>query len=225
LSEARTAILHIARLHAYWWGNPKLDKFDWLAASPRIPNEHELQHFREHMWPGFLGKIDKPLPDEMMAIGTFLGKNLDRIERHLFGKSQTLIHSDYHPGNLMFGTGQDRPFSIVDWQFVKRGRGIWDVGYFMLQSLSPDDRRAAEMDLVRYYLELLNHSGVQGYAFEDALFDYRLSLLRRFGNLITTIAAMPFAKAQIRMHIEVLLPRAVSAILDNDCRSLLSRAW
>ena len=41
------------------------------------------------------------------------------------------------------------------------------------------------------------------------------SLLRRFGSLISTIAAMPFTREQIEMHVDVLLPRCCAALLDH----------
>jgi hypothetical protein len=77
------------------------------------------------------------------------------------------------------------------------------------------------MDLLHDYLRILGDHGVQNYSFDDAMYDYRVSLLDRFGSLISTIAAMPFTKEQIRLHVDVLLPRTIAAILDHDCRSLL----
>ena len=59
------------------------------------------------------------------------------------------------------------------------------------------------------------------YSFEDAMHDYKLSLLHRLGALISTISVMPFTEEQIKMHVDVLLPRAVSAILDHDAGSAL----
>lgn len=51
--------------------------------------------------------------------------------------------------------------------------------------------------------------------------DYRLALLDRFGSLISTIAAMPFTREQIQMHIDIFLPRNSAAILDNKAGELL----
>jgi hypothetical protein len=114
---------------------------------------------------------------------------------------------------MLFGA-DGGAFYVVDWQFVKRGRGIWDVAYFLSQNLVPNDRRAIEMDLLRDYVRILIDRGVTTYSFEDAWHDYKLSLLHRLGALISTIAAMPFTEEQIKMHVDVLLPRAISAILD-----------
>ncbi len=220
-TEARIAIQHIAHFHAHWWESPGLDKFKWLSGT-EIPGDAELAHFREQLWPAFLRKVNTQLPDEVIKIGEMLGEYKGRITRHLFTqKPQTLIHGDYQLENMMFGTKEEEKLFVVDWQFVKRGCGTWDVAYFLSQSPTQEDRKATEMSILHDYLRILDDYGVRDYSFDDAMYDYRLSLIHRFGALISTIAAMPFTEEQIRMHVDVLLPRIISAILDHDCYSLL----
>ena len=220
-TEARIVIHQIARFHAHWWESPRLDKFKWLSGT-EIPGDVEPVHFREQLWPAFLKRISIQLSDEMMKIGELLGEYKGQIARRLFTrKPDTLIHADYHLENMMFGTAGEEAFFVVDWQFVKRGCGIWDVAYFLSENLASEDRQAIEMDLLHEYMRILDDYGVRNYSFDDAMYDYRLSLLHRFGNLITTIAAMPFTEKQIRIHADKLLPRTISAILDDDCYSLL----
>ena len=72
------------------------------------------------------------------------------------------------------------------------------------------------MDLLATYHRVLSEGGVRDYPFEQCLHDYRLSLLRRFGSLISTIAAMPFTREQIELHVDVLLPRCCAALLDHE---------
>ena len=95
--------------------------------------------------------------------------------------------------------------------------------YLLSQNMGVEDRRTIEIDIIHEYLKTLYEYGVHDYSFEDVLFDYRICLLRRFGSLITTIAGLPFDKEQLRKHIDVLLPRITSAMLDHDCYSLLDK--
>ena len=113
------------------------------------------------------------------------------------------------------------PFTVIDWQAIGRRRGTWDVGMFLGQSLRPDVRAEVEFDLLSLYVKTLVNNGVQDYDIDQCLLDYRLCLLHRFGSLISTIAAMPFTPKQIQMHVDILLPRNIAAILDNDAASLL----
>ena len=135
---------------------------------------------------------------------------------------RTLVHSDYKLDNLVFGARQgNAPLVVLDWQLMRRGRGVFDVAFFLSQNLEPRERRSVEMDLLTAYHRILLDDGVRAYTFEQCLYDYRMSLLGRFGALISTIAAMPFTREQIEMHIDVLLPRCCAAILDHDAGELL----
>ena len=78
------------------------------------------------------------------------------------------------------------------------------------------------MDLLEAYHQILVDNGIQRYTFEQCLHDYRLSLLNRFGSLISTIAAMPFTREQIQICIDILLPRNSAAILDHNAGELLA---
>ena len=96
------------------------------------------------------------------------------------------------------------------------------VGRF-LPELTPAVRRSVELDLPNEYVRILTDSGVRDYSVGDALRDYRVWLLGRFGALVSSIAAMPFAEEQRRLHEDVLLPCHMSAMLDHDCLSVLER--
>jgi aminoglycoside/choline kinase family phosphotransferase len=220
-TQAETAIKHIAEFHAHWWEDPRLDDLDWLASAPKAPADAHLAELHEKWWTAFLREVGHELPGAVMEIGESLGEQRGPITRHLWAeRPRTLIHSDYQLENLLFGADATS-FFVVDWQFVKHGRGIWDVAYFLSENLLPADRRAVEMDLLRGYVRVLSDHGVSTYSFEDAMHDYKLSLLHRLGALISTIAAMPFTEEQIKMHVDVLLPRTISAILDHDAGSVL----
>ena len=53
----------------------------------------------------------------------------------------TLAHGDYHLENLMFpAEGQNAPV-VLDWQITMHATGVFDLGYFLSQSLTQEDRR------------------------------------------------------------------------------------
>jgi len=220
--RAELAVCEIAHFHAAWWEKPELDEMDWLIDIEPDPTALCAAH--DGWWPDFLEQTDHILPGPVREIGERLGPHRARIATHLTRTPpRTLVHWDYKLDNLVFGTPEDDvPFAVIDWQLMRRGRGVWDVAYFLMGSLDPEDRQTLEMDLLETYHRILIDDGVRGYPFEQCLYDYRLSLLGRFGALISTIAAMPFTKEQIQMHIDVLLPRSCAAILDHDAGALLS---
>ncbi len=223
-AQARLAVRHIAAFHAVWWEHPLLSEMSWLPDPDFGQNPESRQAEYEGWWSRFLQNIgDAPLPDPIQAIGERFGPQRARIEQHLFNAPpRTLLHGDFHLGNLVFATEEGGvPFAVLDWQMLRRGRGVRDVAYFLSENLLPEDRRAIEMDLLTDYHRLLVEGGVCGYTFSDCLRDYRLALLQRFRALVSTIAVMPFTASERQMHVDILLPRNIAAILDHDAGALL----
>lgn len=218
--QARTAVSHIAGFHAAWWEKPQLEGLTWLADVDFDPVELHAAHDR--WWPEFLTKAGHRLPGPLRETGKRLGEHRADIMRHLRSiRPRTLCHGDYSHGNLIFGTPEGGvPFAVIDWQLMHRGRGVEDVAYFLCR-MQPEDRLAVEMDLLEVYHQILEENGVREYTFDQCLHDYRLSLLNRFGSLISTIAAMPFTPEQIQNTIDVLVPRISAAILDHNAGELL----
>ncbi|MEZ4520770.1 MAG: phosphotransferase [Thermomicrobiales bacterium] len=219
--QAELAVTSIAAFHAIWWESPRMAELEWLV-DPSFDHD-ELVEAHAGWWPEFLRKAGHQLPDEMIALGERLGHyRAELFEKLWFTAPRTLTHADYSLGNMLFASPDSgRPFTVIDWQSVSRRRGTWDVAWFFSQNMEPNRRAAIEMDLLERYVEILADNGVRGYDFDQCHHDYKLCLLHRFGSLISTIAAMPFTPDQIQMHIDVLLPRNIAAILDNDAASLL----
>ena len=69
----------------------------------------------------------------------------------------TVVHGDFRLDNLLFGGPR---VVVVDWQTVKIGTGLSDVGYFIGSALLPEDRRQHEAKLVRAYHGFLTDLGV-----------------------------------------------------------------
>jgi aminoglycoside/choline kinase family phosphotransferase len=220
--QAERAVCEIAHFHAAWWEEPELEEMAWLIDVD--PDPAALSAAHDRWWPDFLAQADHILPVPVREIGERLGPHRAHIASHLTRtRPRTLVHSDYKLDNLVLGSPEGGvSFAVVDWQLMRRGRGVFDVAYFLTGSLEPDHRRTLEMDLLETYHRILIDDGVRGYPFDQCLYDYRLSLLGRFGALISTIVAMPFTKEQIQMHLEVLLPRSCAAIVDHDAGALLS---
>ncbi len=66
---------------------------------------------------------------------------------------QTLLHGDAHIGNTYVLPGDKTGF--LDWQVVRRGNWVHDVGYFLIGSLTIQDRRAHERSLLEQYRDAL----------------------------------------------------------------------
>lgn len=223
--QARLAVGHIADFHAAWWEHPRLAEMTWLPDPDFGQNPSAQQAVYAGWWPRFLENIgDTRLPDPVRAIGENFGRHRAWIEHHLFNAPpRTLLHGDYHLGNLLFATEKGgAPFAVIDWQLLRRGRAVRDIAYFLSENLLPEDRRSVEPEILADYHRRLMAHGVRDYAFSDCMTDYRLALLQRFRALVSTIAVMPFTPAERQMHVDVLLPRNIAALLDHNAGDLLA---
>ncbi|WP_188110710.1 phosphotransferase [Aeromicrobium ginsengisoli] len=103
---------------------------------------------------------------------------LDRMIANDRQESQWLVHGDVHLGNVFFDDQGNGGF--LDWQTVMRGTWAFDVAYFIVVSLSVEDRRAHEQDLLRTYLARLEEYGGHAPSFEDAWLAYRQHVMWTF---------------------------------------------
>ena len=100
---------------------------------------------------------------------------------------QTLLHGDPHPGNT-YAIGSSVGF--YDWQLVRAGAWVHDVGYFVASSLTVADRRAHERDLLAGYLDALARAGAERPGQPWA--QYRATPVYGLGAWLQTIAAGTF---------------------------------
>ncbi len=125
---------------------------------------------------------------------------------------ECLIHGDAHVGNLYLDrTGH--PY-LVDWQMVQRAPWYLDVGYHIGCTLSPDDRREHETDLLAHYLGCLRREGVEPPSKKDAWSQIALGMVYGFYLWGITLKVAPPITT-------VMLERLGTAVLDHDAyRSL-----
>jgi aminoglycoside/choline kinase family phosphotransferase len=220
-TQAERAVHKLGRFHAYWWQRPQLEELPWLQDEPAFDRD-ALAQAHEGWWPTFVDKAGHHLPAPMIELGARLGDQLAGIMTRCFlAAPRTLRHGDYSVTNMMFATAVGgAPFTIIDWQTLGRGKGPWDLAWFLGQSLTIEQRRAAEPGLLRAYHETLLDGGVEGYSFDQCLRDYQLALLQRFGSLVSSVVALPFTDDQKQQLIEVLVPRNVAAITDHGAQSI-----
>jgi hypothetical protein len=123
---------------------------------------------------------------------------------------------------MLFATPEGGvPFAVIDWQLRTRGRGAFDVAYFLSENLQPEDRRAGDMDLLRIYHRILVGNGVQGYTFDQCLHDYRLSLLFRLSYIVYTVTRFANNDQGRLWFIGTSLTRNNAAILDVNAGEAL----
>src|SRR5262249_20701796 len=88
--------------------------------------------------------------------GLFIADNYRAVATLLDTPPHTVIHGDAHPGNMYFHGGKA---GLLDWQAVRRGHPSRELAYTLITSLSPEERRATQRDLLDDYRRGLAAAG------------------------------------------------------------------
>ena len=215
MAEARTCIGQLARFQAAWWENPLLDGLHWMPL-----REAEAGAYLEiygDAWSALMEKAGCGMPRGLRLLGDCLAPVVSKIKAKLTRPPRTIVHGDYRLDNCFFPAESDGTQVVAfDWEFCVRGRGAYDVATFISEAFPPQQRREAEMGLLREYHAGLEEGGVRGYSFEECLYDYRLSMLEIFAFWVTTGGYCNYEGERARAYLINTLERIDAAISDLD---------
>lgn len=219
VDEAAAALEELARLHAPRWADPRLRDLDWLDR--RTPgSEAVTAELLAGLFAAFLDRYGSDLDPVVVEVGTALAPRLAAYLRRRPGP-ETVQHADFRLDNLLFGEEEGRrTVTVVDWQTVTVGPGAADASYFVGGGLRVDDRRRAEVDLLRGYHRALCAGGVEGYGWERCWADYRL---HAFAGFLMAVGASMMVERTERGDAMFLTmaSRHAAQIRDLDSMALL----
>lgn len=116
--------------------------------------------------------------------GRFIADNYRAVAALIDTPPHTVMHGDAHPGNMYFYGGKA---GLLDWQAVRRGHPSRELAYTLITSLTPEDRRATQRDLLDDYRRALAAAGGPGLDRDDLWLRYRQSAL--YGYVAPLITA------------------------------------
>lgn len=171
LEQTKLALDEAAKLHASHWDDLSIDDLAWVTdtkAAPPVATP-ELMNM---LWVGFRERYGERIPADCIEIGEAITRNFD-FYRNGYEGPRCLIHMDFRPDNMMFGTpAGGYPLAVVDWQSLGFGCGMSDISYFLSGALKREDRRKHERALLEGYLAKLQALGVKNYTIDDVWAGY-----------------------------------------------------
>lgn len=219
-ADAETVIDAIADHHAYWWESDRLASLSWLKAYNDPPFPAVLAGNFAAAWPGFLEAFGAELSPALRDFGeryrALVPWYLDELTR----PPRTFWHGDLRLDQLFFAVEPgDAPVTALDWQVTGKGRGAYDVAYFLSQSLDTDIRRGCETQLLERYLGSLAERGID-YPAAEFRRDYRLTVAWCFVYPVLAEGRVGAVNDRQRELHRAMLERAVAAITDHDALAL-----
>lgn len=214
VEQAASGVRGLAALHGAYWG-------DRLVAATELAWVDRFV-----AWAGVMGKgIDigielagDRLPAEVRAL---TGDQLeaDHWARYIGTVDTgpaTLLHGDAHVGNTYVLPGDELGF--LDWQVLRRGDHVLDLGYFLQGALTIEDRRTHERELVEEYRDALALPADEQPGADAVWLRYRASASHGLALWLAT-AASPWQRREVSL---ALSERYAAAFVDLDSAAAIA---
>jgi len=174
----------LARLHAFWWDNPRLGKqVGKLPAETTTKGDMaaELEQWTRKTLSDFADFLGDRLSEERRKIYEHVINSLPSRLSTRFAASNglTLTHGDVHIGNFLYPQDPNHDtVRILDWKSWSIDIGADDLAHMMAVFWFPERRSHLEQELLRRYYDHLLENGVTDYDWPACWYDYRLSVIR-----------------------------------------------
>jgi Phosphotransferase enzyme family len=212
-AQVRDGLAGLAGLHAaYWAHRPEALRFlrPWRLGAAWAPVSHASLGWALHHLRRMGGSA--MVPSRTTATELERGFRAWAVTARL--GPQTVLHGDPHPGNT-YSLGADAT-GFYDWQLVRLGNWVHDVGYFLAGSLRVEDRRAHERPLLEGYVAALEAAGAPAPDPVAAWASYRRTPV--FG-LATWLHTLSGGRFQSREACLATIERFGAAYADHGPRS------
>jgi len=202
----------LAALHGLFWGK-SYPQFKWLQVGSLAVRQYTEQLFSGQRWKGHFSdpkvfQLPRPLTDRERNL-----RGLRAMWKYSDEHANCVVHGDAHIGNTYIDKSGTPYF--IDWAGPCISNWAIDVGYFMVGSLTVEDRRHSEKDLLSDYLKKLNESGGPELDWQEAWDDYRRHQLHGLGW-----ATLPPTMQSIE-NVHAMGERHTTAIIDHQTLKLL----
>ena len=110
---------------------------------------------------------------------------------------------------------------VIDYQICGTGSGIYDVGYFISQSITTEVRRGHDRELVNLYLDRLETHGIT--IDRDEMWRQYLVVIVFCVNYgVTTFGGFAEQNERGQQLLQEMLLRALYCVADNDALKVIS---
>jgi hypothetical protein len=206
IQDAAATVTQLAKLHQSFWPMSEECAPSWAIRMP-ISGDYWVEVLRAAA-PIAAERFADHLPARHIAIIEESAK-LSRTWHDLKHPTMAITHGDPRVDNVLFDDQNGGEAILIDWQVTGVRNPMHDVGYFLSGSISIEDRRKCERDLLDLYAQQFTQA--EGYTRRQIEDDYRVQLV---SGLMTTAAAVGLLPDVPKVN-ELLL-----ALLERNCAAV-----
>jgi thiamine kinase-like enzyme len=218
-ADSEWVIEAIAKLHAKWWNSERLASFEWAQPIMNaVPMDQGLLMIKDAI-------------EKSETTGAFDAypeiKRLMKLLPPLFAMDPpppfpyTLCHGDLRSDNVFCPTSNGGDYSLIDWQLSGISQPANDLARWFTQSITVEQRRETEIDLLKLYHQRLVEYGVTGYSFKRLKQDYQLNLVVLLIIFSNTMEDLDKSDERSKAVLHVMYARLDEALTDWKVINLL----
>ncbi len=216
---SRQVIENFARLHAKWWNSDKLDGYDWARwIINEMPMSEGLARLKESIRQvEETGKFDAyPEMKRLMYLLPPLFR-MQPAPPYPF----SLTHGDLRSDNIIQPSAKGGEFCVLDWQLAGKGDPVNDIARWLTQSITIEDRRETEQQLLKLYHDKLVEHGVTGYSYKAFINSYKMNLVVILVMFSMTIDSVDRSSDRANALFHQFYSRLDAALVDWEVEKLL----
>ena len=214
---ASSVVECLARLHATFWDRLPARSEAGLLGWIYSPSEDDSSLLTSLMLAASARRLSDQT-DIPVDTGRYINENYRSVAQLIDNPPHTVMHGDAHPGNVYFRDGQA---GLLDWQAVRRGHPSRELAYTLITSMTTEQRRVSERDLLDHYLDTLLSAGGPELDRAELWDRYRQSALYAYVAPLITAGMGGMQNDAIAVE---GLRRGVAALDDLDTVALLQKS-
>jgi hypothetical protein len=216
IDQASLIVELLALLHATFWNRLPYDgrgPLGWLYT----PSDDVTSLLTSSLMKASIKRLAERTTIPVQN-GRFIADNYRAVAAVIDTPPHTVMHGDAHPGNVYFRDGKA---GLLDWQAVRRGHPGRELSYTLITSLTPEDRRAAQRDLLDDYRRALAAAGGPDLDRDDLWLRFRQGALYAYTATLITAGMGGMQVEDIAME---GLRRSVAALDDLETVAALKQS-
>jgi aminoglycoside phosphotransferase (APT) family kinase protein len=200
-AQAGQVVELLARLHARYWERPHAWTYTASGDHTSLLTRTLLNNSARRL----AGRTTLAIED-----GRFIIDNYRAVARLIDRGPHTVMHGDAHPGNVYFHAGGA---GLLDWQAVRRGHPGRELAYTLVTSMTSEERRSTQRDVLDGYRQALVAAGGPELDRDELWLRYRQGALYAYVAALATAGMGGMQEEGIAME---GLARAIAALGDLE---------